>query len=95
MKKPFIESFAFSDSRNRIRREGDEASGRWWTGDVVTRYGIVAIYADDTHTRLDYAANGRHYMQTAERGERAPRGLAIDATKFAAACQKRHGRDGE
>ena len=75
------ESFAIDGSRSRITRN-ETQSGYWYGGDVVTEFGIVSIYGEAGHSRFDFAWKGRHYLRHENRG-RTPRGLAIEATKFA------------
>lgn len=79
------ESLAIQHSFGMVIQLHSTDSGRWYrTGAVVTAYGIVSVYSQEDHTRLDLAHEGRHYMRNFQRGM-TERGLAIAATKFARA----------
>lgn len=63
--------------------------GGWTEGEVVTRDGIVSVYAqggdeNDKHTRLDFALNGRLYMRHFQGKRYSHRGLVTIAARFAA-----------
>jgi len=74
-------SYALDGSYGRIHRR--ETNGKpWKSGDVITPWGIVGIYADEGYTRYDFACDGRHFIRT-EKRNRSNRGLAIEASKFA------------
>ena len=63
--------------------------GGWTEGDILTRDGIVSVYAqggdgNEKHTRLDFALNGRLYMRHFHRKRYSHRGLVTIAARFAA-----------
>lgn len=63
----------------------------WTDGEVLTPFGIVAVYAqgdkakgESFHTRLDFVFDGRLYMRNFENKRYSSRGLVTKAYEFAA-----------
>ena len=77
--------FTFSRPFSKIvsRKEG------WVEGCVVTRHGIVSVYAQgsegyDHYTRLDFAAAGKWYIREIRGKRYSVRGIVTKAKEFAA-----------
>lgn len=48
----------------RMRVHGEAKNGFWWEGEYVHPQGIVSIYRQSDHTRLDFATGGRLFSRS-------------------------------
>lgn len=84
--KVFDDSMAIGRGFGRVENRNGNA---WTDGEVVTKHGIVSVYAQGDaeshyHTRLDFAWKGRLYMRNFPNKRYSKRGLVTLAVKFAA-----------
>jgi hypothetical protein len=49
-----------------MHAHGNAGCGYWWTAEFVHPEGIVSVYRQADHTRLDFAFRGRLYIRTWE-----------------------------
>jgi hypothetical protein len=75
------DSFAIDRSMGRIKTDLYIGT-RHSRGEVITKWGIVAVTGSETYSRFEFAWKGRHWIMTEYIG-RTKRGLAVAATKFA------------
>lgn len=47
----------------RISSQSPASGGSWEDGEVLTPYGIVSVYAEGSHSRLDFCYGGKLYMR--------------------------------
>lgn len=83
MKTPiFDDSISCRSSFGRIDTERGTTGESWDKGTVLTPHGIVCVYAEDSHTRLDFCHNGRLHMRT-YRKRLTHRGMTVAAGRMA------------
>lgn len=94
MSKPKVFDDEMSAALGGSGRIHDDPGG-WTDGDVLTFYGIVAVYTQgddryDRHTRLDFVWKGRLHIRNISNRRYTARGLVTLAKRFAAEIAEDH-----